>query len=873
MRARAAGPAFAAAGLLAACADLPPITPEVCGNGIVDEGEQCDSFADPDLGAGPLRCGPAGGIHACTYVCEADGDPLCPSGWACAADGRCRHASGTYDEASGSPRPFVANGLALGDVDGDGSLDLIGHRVTGLSVAFGSPGGELRGDISRSTDVQVGIPAFGNVDPDPTTDMVIPAVSGLIGLRGQSDRTLAPIVYSSVAFDDAPRFVPVNFAESPIQLLVFREGDMQLYDEDNGVTVATRALPDGHLAYDVTDAPLLDLDASGEPELFLGLMGADRIWVYTINPSSIAPVGELPLPGLLNAGPRLGDFNGDGYLDAMVAIQEAVELPAGPCYDPMGGPPMSTWERVAIAWGNPITGVDSFVVDPLFDTMLPSCCGGRSWPAAIGHLDGDSLFDVVGEWAACVQNAAGVFEPRFFGVSFGWQQAGVADFNRDGLADVAALDYQGLDILLGNGTGLFSRYRTDFDSGATVLKIGDFDGDFFSDAAVGVGSRVELFFGSVQGGPAGPVTVAPRRSGQVNAVELAVLDADLTSDLVVSTVETGDGMLPPGGEPPLVGSSSLAFLRGSTQRSMLSPFELNTGNGAEIPDYAFLGRFDASGDLNKDVAVFTHDNNATELHAWLLRGDAQGTLSPAQALVTDLPMTLPPQCMIWRSSDLDADPATPDVLVGITAGDTGLDFCSGPRDGESELYVATLDDASGELVFTTQMSVLSGYLRGPTLIDLADMNGDGLPDLIVTFSWSVDEGGMGPGAAVYYNTGGTIDAAAPALVNRFFDKDGNTLAVQPAHALPINADGDPEKELAILASGFVESDFSYVAGVFIADPDDAGDLPAEARASIQVASFGATRLLVGDVSGDGLDDVLFSTGADVHVYTARASAP
>jgi len=230
--------------------------------------------------------------------------------------------------------------------------------------------------------------------------------------------------------------------------------------------------------------------------------------------------------------------------------------------------------------------------------------------------------------------------------------------------------------------------------------------------------------------------------------------------------------------------------------------------------------------------------------------------------------------MIWRSSDLDADPSTPDVLVGVTQGDGALDFCAGPRTGESQLYVARLDDASGDaLVLTLDSVVLAGYMRGPLLMDLADVNGDELPDLIVTFSWSMDEGGLGPGTAIYYNIDGTIDAATPVVVNQFFDIDGNVLVPRPAHALPINADGDPEKELAILASGFVESDFSDVAAVFIVDPDDTGALPPVAHAAIQVASFGAIQLLVGDVSGDGLDDILFSTGTDVHVYTARASVP
>jgi hypothetical protein len=71
-----------------ACADLPPLEANVCGNSVIDESEDCDSFADPDLGPN-TQCAPASDTaNACRSVCSQT--ISCPFGWGCGPEGVCR---------------------------------------------------------------------------------------------------------------------------------------------------------------------------------------------------------------------------------------------------------------------------------------------------------------------------------------------------------------------------------------------------------------------------------------------------------------------------------------------------------------------------------------------------------------------------------------------------------------------------------------------------------------------------------------------------------------------------------------------------------------------------------------------------------------
>src|SRR5688500_14426129 len=111
--------------MLAACRDLPELSHGVCGNGVVESGEDCDGLADPEH-----ACGGAAEATACRYTCAA---ATCPAGWGC-SDGLCRY--GTGELVADPPVPLAHDSLAIADIDGDRRGDIIAISTRGVHVMF-----------------------------------------------------------------------------------------------------------------------------------------------------------------------------------------------------------------------------------------------------------------------------------------------------------------------------------------------------------------------------------------------------------------------------------------------------------------------------------------------------------------------------------------------------------------------------------------------------------------------------------------------------------------------------------------------------------------------------------------------------------------
>jgi hypothetical protein len=186
--------AIAIASVLAACSQLTPATPNVCGNGAVEDGEDCD-------GASMLgTCGAAGTPNACHFVCDAT--RTCPDGYACGIDGRCREPGGEF-AAVASTYPLLVSSLRLADFDGDGYADLGGIAGGQLVVRYGNAAGELATVQSQPVPDQTGPVAYGDLDGDGLQDAVFPTGVGLATFLGTRDRLLSPFPYSSLPIVDS----------------------------------------------------------------------------------------------------------------------------------------------------------------------------------------------------------------------------------------------------------------------------------------------------------------------------------------------------------------------------------------------------------------------------------------------------------------------------------------------------------------------------------------------------------------------------------------------------------------------------------------------------------------------------------------------
>src|SRR5713101_3733954 len=160
------------------------------------------------------------------------------------------------------------------------------------------------------------------------------------------------------------------------------------------------------------------------------------------------------------AAAEVGDFNGDGVLDLVVANSASAS--------------------VSILLGNG---------DGSFQAPLIFAAGDTPRSVAVGDFDGDGNLDVAAADLTPVRillgNGDGTFgTPLTFPIQFTNGKLARADFNGDGTPDLAVQSRFALTVLLGNGDGTFRLSQDRVGSTPGPMVVGDFDGDGMLDLAV-----------------------------------------------------------------------------------------------------------------------------------------------------------------------------------------------------------------------------------------------------------------------------------------------------------------------------------------------------------------------------------------------------
>lgn len=489
--------------------------------------------------------------------------------------------------------------IATSDLDDDGHPDLVvGHREgSWVGVLLGKPDGTFTSGVTYPTEGNPRAIALGDFDGNGSVDIAAASRAGAVSvLLGQGNGTFGSPIATSTG--DSPKSIAAADLNHDGRLDVVTVGDLELavlLGDGAGRFVKAQVYP-SHLTHN--SVKIADFDRDGQPDLALGgtcspsfykdtqieiLLGRgdgtfpsrdkyelgpncfEQIAVGDVNGDGAADVITTPVSALLGNGDGsflpgrissktssgallgLGDWNSDGKLDLAASSDH--------------------W--VAVFLGN---GAGSFGANDVYLAKY------APYSLALADLDRDGAPDVVtvgtheyhggaGRSAVSVLLSAGdgTFSDHVdYETSARALSAATVDLNRDGWLDLITREADSsVGVLLGIGSGHFAQEVTwGTGKGSTALASGDLNGDGHPDVvAIGDGQAV-----SGESGPATVTLMFGRGDGTLSpqspwplaapAAGVAVLDAndDAKLDLALTFAEgtisvllgKGDGTFAPG---------------------------------------------------------------------------------------------------------------------------------------------------------------------------------------------------------------------------------------------------------------------------------------------------------------------------------------
>jgi hypothetical protein len=848
-------PLALALAFLAACSELPEIPANVCGNGVLEPGEDCDGFAVDEL-----ACRAPGMVGQCHLDCAPGEDntpTACPAGWGCDPDDVCRKATGHY-QAMGDGILGNAWSLASADFDGDGRADVLATEqptsfgLTKMRVHRFDREGTFAGTFTGNSLIATPHPL--RLPDDVRSDLAFAAGGGVGVFRGEANGTLISEALPSYFVPNAEtRLINVlvdRIRGSTALLVVTRfNGGVGLYRQSLTTEriELVAPLPGGveqlaaePLAADLREDPLrypcLDVVLAFRDASELTIYAACRRDPEAGEVDWRAEIGTTVLPleptarithGLLSA-----DLDGDTHLDLLVGTEN------GPY----------------VAYGD---GANFSALQPyaLGSAASAEMQGDARMPVAAGDLTGDGIAELVMPFGVLFADASDGTRPVSYSQQVGmigvpWTEALIADFNRDGHPDLMAGSSLGLDLdfYAGTSSKSMNAFTIPTDRPVEHLAYGDLDGDQVNDLAFvqrgkvgGNGAEVSVAFGDLQGAPEPPRAVARLERVQQIAVFTSGSETTFSNLGLVYDQEGDDGEL----------GSAIALLGGNPDRSMPCIVELSTfrENGALNTAFGLAivpGTFTAK-DRGDVIALTVADAVASgEYELWVLpdlgsrRGIATrlgwGFERDLQPLIArddtyDLAVTM-------AAGDLDGDEIDELVLAGADGTGTRCLIATANviPDGEAPLQVhptIVLEAACDE---QAQLSVV-------------DLDGDGQRDVLALIGVDGEKrlfALWGDGSRQL--DAGRLDDLAPAGGEPLAFAPFRAAAGEPLSVAYVTLDG-----VRVLREGKRERSFE----------DDGLLAPLERGSGIVAA----------DVDGDGVTDLAVADSGVVRVLRAELEAP